>query len=80
MRDDYQYWNLNKRDGRYGKLLLVDQQDETLFHVFFDDNINRNPEVPAHSVMWFLTLVAGGDRYCGCPEYTDVGAPRESIS
>ena len=37
--DDYFYWNNNGETGEYGKLLLVDENDYTIQHIFFDDNI-----------------------------------------
>ena len=38
--DDYFYWNSNSEKGEYGKLMLVDENDYSVQHIFFDDNID----------------------------------------
>jgi hypothetical protein len=37
--DDYEYWNSNGETGEFGKLLLVDENDYAVQHIFFDDNV-----------------------------------------
>ncbi|OMJ90965.1 hypothetical protein SteCoe_6530 [Stentor coeruleus] len=44
--DDYRYWNQNGETGEYGKLLLIDENDYQIQHIFFDDNIDiENPKI-----------------------------------
>mmetsp|Transcript_21828 Transcript_21828/g.51264 ORF Transcript_21828/g.51264 Transcript_21828/m.51264 type:complete len:242 (+) Transcript_21828:3-728(+) len=44
LRDDYTWWNDHKRDGNFGKLLLLDPEDTQRLQLFVDDNIKRTPE------------------------------------
>jgi hypothetical protein len=38
--DDYNYWNSNGEKAEFGKLMLVDENDYSVQHIFFDDNID----------------------------------------
>lgn len=38
--DDYFYWNGGGETAEFGKLLLIDENDYTVQHIFFDDNID----------------------------------------
>lgn len=40
IHDDYIYWHNNGETSDYGKLLLIDENDYNVQHVFFDDNID----------------------------------------
>jgi len=44
IQDDYSFWHLNKGAADSGKLFLVDETDENIHQIFFDDNINDNLE------------------------------------
>jgi Dpy-30 motif len=39
IHDDWPYWSSNGELGEYGKLLLIDENDYNVQHIFFDDNI-----------------------------------------
>ena len=44
--DDWFYWNTNGETSEYGKLLLVDESDYGVQHIFFDDNIEiEHPKI-----------------------------------
>eukprot|EP00743_Colponemidia_sp_Colp-15_P001690 GILK01001846.1.p1 GENE.GILK01001846.1~~GILK01001846.1.p1 ORF type:complete len:528 (-),score=117.44 GILK01001846.1:206-1747(-) len=39
--DDYEWWNGHGETAEAGKLFVVDMADDTVHHIFFDDNINQ---------------------------------------
>lgn len=39
--DDYLYWNNGGEKADFGKLLLIDENDYTVQHIFFDDNVGK---------------------------------------
>lgn len=41
IQDDYNYWQSTNYKKNGGKLLLVDQTDTNIHHIFFDDNADE---------------------------------------
>lgn len=39
IHDDHTYWHRNGETADYGKLLLIDESDFSVQHIFFDDNV-----------------------------------------
>ena len=41
IQDDYSYWKSSNYKKNFGKLMLIDQQDKNIHHIFFDDNADE---------------------------------------
>jgi len=39
--DDWRWWHRNNKRSEFGKLFLIEQEDESCHQMFFDDNINE---------------------------------------
>lgn len=47
IRDDYQFYDANRRNiaaFRFGKVMIIDKEDYNVHHIFFDDEVSNGDE------------------------------------
>ncbi|XP_061910585.1 uncharacterized protein LOC133654307 [Entelurus aequoreus] len=71
-QDDYDWWLTNNYSARGGKPLWVDPFDETVQHIFIDDNIRQNDEDTVVHPKVFLAPGSADTRMASISELYDV--------